>query len=248
MAQGNDEAHDLLRRIFSNPVVTTGLALASVMLLPLALKTGGDTHEARERRAKRIAEDRARREQDKRDHEQRQRRAAARNEYLSTGEGRTLLEERAYIRIGPERPISDAVYTKLRGGFRSAAFAVESHAARPNIHVSWDVADKTGTLVLQKPDGTEWRFGFGFGFGLVGQTELMQYLPGPPIDVESATLAAKLLATDGSPFNSLVLVRPEYKQIESSIWREYLAAHPELGEEYSDKLRRWAQARRAGAE
>jgi hypothetical protein len=245
MTDEKDDLFDALRELFDNPAVRTGLGLASIALLPLAVKMES-TPEAHERRRKRMAEQEARREQDKREHEQWSARAKARNAYMfNGGPGSKLMEELGRVSVGPADPFPDASYTKLNEPWRHG-FQVVSEQAGATLRGSWSIREPYGGLQLKLPDGTSW------GLPTLGLNSGRQWsLDKPPVgyrprfDLEAAHVAARLSATATGRPETISLMRPEYPDIQKRVWRDYLDAHPELGEDYSEVLRRPQQAGRS---
>jgi GrpB-like predicted nucleotidyltransferase (UPF0157 family) len=127
-------------------------------------------------------------------------------------------------------------------------FLVESNVAGATLRGSWCVREGFGGLHLTLRDGSSW------GIPTLGENSGRQWsVDKPPagyrprFDLEAAHLAARLLATAQGKPASISLMRPEYPEIQKQLWRDYLAAHPELGEDYSEILRRQQESRQSRA-
>jgi hypothetical protein len=159
-------------------------------------------------------------------HERQNQRIHAKWDYMK-GRGGDLYRERALVRVGPEPPFPDATFEWRKAGFRHSSFAVSSRAAGATLTVGWDVADRDGGIRLSFDDGRIWSLGISAGPHDLGQYQAGDELP----DIGMARMACRLLATPGSPFSTITLVRPDAAQIRKQIWEEHVAAHPELAEE-----------------
>lgn len=222
MTAGKKDGFAFLKDIFDNKAVRAGLAIASIALF-LRHKDFVDDDRLHEHMARKQAY----RDYVKFDHERSSRKTRYYNDYFSQGEGWTLLRERAYVQVEPQAPFPDAVYSTETAGFRQAAFSVTSASANATVRVGWDVADRNGGISLQMANGTKWSLGiYAMAPGL------SQYAPGKEIDVESATLACRLLATPGSPFKTITLTRPNFTEIKAAIWHEHMLTNPELAADF----------------
>jgi hypothetical protein len=214
---------DPLKAFIRQPIVQAGFFILSSALLVNLKKTPGPEWWAAESERIRTEQEAVKRLSDR---VQRQR--TAYNSYFKDGPGRELLRNRASLRVGPEAGFPDAQFEWQSSGFRQAAFKVSSRQAAATIRIRWDVADRDGSLLLERADGSRW----GIGFIAQGEPgELAQYRQQAEVDIDAAKLACRLLATEPSGFRTISLVKADANQVRQDLWREYMRGNPEIAAE-----------------
>ncbi|MCL6682349.1 hypothetical protein [Sphingomonas alba] len=250
MSERNDEVFEGLRRFFGNPIVTAGMALASVALLPLAARMQ-NSPEGRERLRREMEKQAKRREETLRDQElSRARDQAVRDYFSHDGPGGRLLRELGKVTIGPAEPLPDAIREppgpRSRGGWR-----FRSPSLGAALEGRWD-RDGCGGLQLNLPDGTTWSLptaGHDSGHQEARMEQELKYQrrPGerPLFDPEAAEIAAQLLASAIGAPAQITLIRPEYFEIRDRLHNEFLDRHPELEDDWRRGMRKRRADRKA---
>jgi hypothetical protein len=246
MSDQDDKVFEGLKGFFNNPIVTAGMALASVVLLPLAIKMQ-NTPEGRERLL-RQREDRIRREDSRRGQDLSDARNQAYQDYFSTGLGRKILNELCTVTIGPVQPADDVVREPPSDHYRRG-WRVRRNGTRTALEGDWD-RDGCGGLRLTLPDGMIWSLPTN-GHNSGRQFFMQEYdLKRPPrsgerplFDPEAAEIAAPLLAAVRGAPAEITLYRANYFETRKRLWDEYLDAHPELEDDWRRDMRRRRAAR-----
>ena len=145
------------------------------------------------------------------------------NAYFNSGAGAGLLAEQGIVVIKQGPPFDDAVFETRPAGFRQTSWRVRSPKEGLTLAASYNTADRGGGLSLKHHGETVW------GMSLhATDTCLGQYEPNEALDLDRASLAARLLATPGCVFDTIKLVRPDYAEIKKRIWIAHMRANPDL--------------------
>ena len=210
-------------RLAENPLVK-GIATGAAFLLTGALLYAQTNSPKKRRdfagRMRQAAEDETERKR-RRDVWLKRRQTV--NAYFNSGAGQGLLDEQGTVVIAQGLPFEDAVFENRPAGFRQTSWRVRSSKEGLTLSASYDTADRGGGLSLKHHGETVW------GMSLhATDTCLGQYEPNEALDLDRASLAARLLATPGCVFDTIKLVRPDYAEIKKRIWIAHMRANPDL--------------------
>jgi hypothetical protein len=226
MTEAGDSWRKLAKKLANEPGFQAIALLAGVAILSAAKASATSTPEKRAAFRQRMEEEARYKAEVKRTHELRSKRLGLFNAYFGEGPGKTLLSEQAKVVVGPGDPFADAVFEYLPAGFRQTRWRITSAARSLSLEASYDSADRTGGLCLTQAGTRIW----GISVHTL-EPNLAQYDVTDDIDVGSAQLAARLLATPECPFKTIVLYKPEFHAIKRQLWIDHMRAHPELAEE-----------------
>jgi hypothetical protein len=155
--------------------------------------------------------------------------------YFDAEPGANLLEDALFYKVKGHDPISDTIKLPILGGFRECAFIISSESRNARLDVRYDVADRAGGMQLFKNEERIWRMSFGIRdekfieWGRSGSDESGPYV----IDSPSARLALSMLISSDNTPTELHLLKGSYFRIRTKLWNEYLAANPDIADEYS---------------